>query len=60
MKGRDTPTEKKSIEEYKAKLLIDAGLAEAFDDPNGAYATIGFQNANHSIRVTDEFMQKVE
>ena len=52
--------ESKSIEEYKAKLLIDAGLAEDFDDPNGAYASIGFQNANHSIRVTDDFMQKVE
>lgn len=50
----------KAIEEYKARLLIEAGLSDDFDDPNGAYATIGFQNANHSIRVDDDFMHKVE
>jgi ribonucleoside-diphosphate reductase alpha chain len=38
-------------EERKAKMLIDAGC-----DPEEAYSTVWFQNANHSIRVSDEFM----
>ena len=41
----------KKIEENKAKILMAAGV-----DPAEAYATVAFQNTNHSIRVTDEFM----
>lgn len=41
----------KKLEEDKAKLLMEKGL-----DPEEAYRTVCFQNANHSIRVTDCFM----
>lgn len=50
---------KKDAEE-KAHALIDAGYSGAFNVPNGAYDTVPFQNANHSVRVTDEFMQALE
>ena len=46
--------------ELKAHALIDAGYSGAFNVANGAYDTVPFQNANHSVRVTDEFMQAVE
>lgn len=49
----------KAREEHVAQLLIKAGLSADFDDPQGAYAKVHFQNANHSVRVTDDFMQKV-
>lgn len=42
----------KRIEENKAKLLIKAGI-----EPEEAYSTVAFQNTNHSIRVTDKFME---
>ncbi len=46
-------------EEKKARLLIEKGGYEA--NFNGeAYSSILFQNANLSVRVTDEFMQAVE
>jgi ribonucleoside-diphosphate reductase alpha chain len=47
----------KQKEELKATALIKAGYSDDFRDPNGAYASIGFQNANNSVRVTDEFMR---
>lgn len=47
-------------EEKKAAALIAAGYSDDFDDPEGAYASVFFQNANHSVRVTDEFMEQVE
>ena len=46
--------------ELKAHALIDAGYSGAFNVANGAYDTVPFQNANHSVRVTDQFMQAVE
>ena len=46
--------------ELKAHALIDAGYSGAFNVAGGAYDTVPFQNANHSVRVTDEFMQAVE
>lgn len=49
----------KAEQEHVAQLLVKAGLSAHFDDPKGAYALIRFQNANHSIRVTDAFMTKV-
>ena len=48
----------KSNEERKAWALIDAGYDGSFNGE--AYASIFYQNANHSIRVTDEFMHAVE
>jgi ribonucleoside-diphosphate reductase alpha chain len=52
--------ESKEKEEKKAWALIDAGYSGAFNVPGGAYDSVQFQNANHSVRVTDEFMQAVE
>jgi len=48
----------KANEEKKAWALIDAGYDGAIDGE--AYTSIFFQNANHSIRATDEFMRAVE
>jgi ribonucleoside-diphosphate reductase alpha chain len=48
----------KLIEEQKAWTLIDAGYDGSFNGE--AYASIFYQNANHSVRVTDEFMKAVE
>lgn len=50
----------KGLAEKKAQALIGAGYSAAFDDPEGAYGTVSFQNANNSIRVSDEFMKAVE
>jgi ribonucleoside-diphosphate reductase alpha chain len=48
----------KHKEERKARLLIEKGGYEA--NFNGeAYSSILFQNANLSVRVTDDFMQAV-
>jgi ribonucleoside-diphosphate reductase alpha chain len=49
----------KASEEKKAWALIDAGYSGEFNVPGGAYASVFFQNANHSVRVTDEFMGAV-
>lgn len=47
----------KKEEEKKAWALIDAGYDGSFNGE--AYASIFFQNANHSVRVPDEFMKAV-
>jgi len=52
--------ESKEKEERKAWALIDAGYDGAFNAPGGAYDSVQFQNANHSVRVTDEFMHAYE
>ncbi len=49
----------KAQEEAKAHALIDAGYDGSFNVPGGAYDTVSYQNANHSVRVTDEFMRAV-
>jgi ribonucleoside-diphosphate reductase alpha chain len=49
----------KSGEEKKAWALIDAGYSGEFNVHGGAYDSVFFQNANHSVRVTDEFMRAV-
>ncbi|WP_242345448.1 vitamin B12-dependent ribonucleotide reductase [Anaeromyxobacter terrae] len=49
----------KSDEEKKAWALIDAGYDGGFNVKGGAYDSVFFQNANHSIRVTDAFMRAV-
>jgi len=47
----------KADEEKKAWALIEAGYDGGFNVPGGAYDSVFFQNANHSVRVTDAFMQ---
>ncbi len=49
----------KAEEEKKAWALIDAGYDGGFNVPGGAYDSVFYQNANHSIRVSDEFMKAV-
>jgi ribonucleoside-diphosphate reductase alpha chain len=49
----------KADEERKAWALIDAGYTGAFNVKGGAYDSVFFQNANHSVRVTDDFMRAV-
>ncbi len=50
--------EAKSKEEKKAHTLIASGYEANFNGE--AYSSILFQNANLSVRVTDDFMQAVE
>ncbi len=50
----------KANEEKKAHALIDAGYSGMFNVAGGAYDSVLFQNANHSVRVTDEFMHIYE
>src|SRR5205814_6655374 len=47
----------KAKEEKKAHTLIDAGYDSSLDGE--AYSSIFFQNANNSVRATDEFMEAV-
>jgi ribonucleoside-diphosphate reductase alpha chain len=47
----------KAKEERKAWTLVEAGYDASLDGE--AYSSIFFQNANNSVRVTDEFMQAV-
>src|SRR5690349_11288865 len=49
--------ESKAHEEQKAWALIEAGYDPSFTGE--AYGSVFFQNANHSVRVTDAFMQAV-
>ena len=49
----------KAREEKKAWSLIDRGYDGGFNVPGGAYDSVFFQNANHSVRVTDSFMHGV-
>jgi ribonucleoside-diphosphate reductase alpha chain len=49
----------KADEEKKAWALIDAGYDGGFNVKGGAYDSVFFQNANHSLRVTDAFMRAV-
>src|SRR5689334_22601132 len=50
--------ESKMKEERKAHVLIEQGYDSSID--GDAYSSIFFQNANHSVRVTDEFMRAAE
>ncbi|HEX4751222.1 MAG TPA: vitamin B12-dependent ribonucleotide reductase [Bryobacteraceae bacterium] len=45
----------KAKEEKKAHTLIDAGYDSSLDGE--AYSSIFFQNANNSVRATDDFME---
>lgn len=48
----------KSIEEDKARVLQTAGFDMSLDGKD--IFSVQYQNANNSVRVTDEFMQAVE
>jgi ribonucleoside-diphosphate reductase alpha chain len=48
----------KAREEEKAKALAEAGFDMSID--GDGYTSIQYQNANNSVRVTDEFMRAVE
>jgi ribonucleoside-diphosphate reductase alpha chain len=50
--------ESKTKEERKAHVLIEQGYDPAIDGE--AYSSVFFQNANHSVRVTDDFMRAFE
>jgi len=47
----------KAAEEKKAWALIEAGYDSSIDGE--AYSSVFFQNANNSVRATDEFMRAV-
>jgi ribonucleoside-diphosphate reductase alpha chain len=47
----------KAKEEKKAYTLVEAGYDSSLDGE--AYSSIFFQNANNSVRATDDFMQAV-
>jgi ribonucleoside-diphosphate reductase alpha chain len=47
--------EAKTVEEKKARTLIDAGYDGSLN--GDAYSSVMYQNANLSVRVTDEFMK---
>ncbi len=48
----------KADEEKKAAALRDAGFDMSID--GAGFSSVQFQNANNSVRVTDEFMEAVE
>jgi ribonucleoside-diphosphate reductase alpha chain len=50
--------ESKVKEERKAHVLIEQGYNSSIDGE--AYSSVFFQNANHSVRVTDDFMRAME
>ncbi len=52
--------ESKATEEKKAWALIEAGYEGGFNVRGGAYDSVFFQNANHSVRVPDGFMEAVQ
>src|SRR5438876_8229633 len=47
----------KAEEERKAQILIEAGYDASID--GAAYSSICFQNANNSVRATDDFMRAI-
>jgi len=47
----------KALEEKKAGALVEAGFPGGFNVPGGAYDSVQFQNANHSVRMTDACMR---
>lgn len=49
----------KQLAEKMAKTLIAAGFDADFRSRFGVYGMLPFQNGNHSVRVTDEFMRAV-
>ena len=50
----------KAEEEKKAWALIEAGYNVGFNVSGGAYDSVQFQNANNSVRASDDFMRAVD
>jgi ribonucleoside-diphosphate reductase alpha chain len=50
--------ESKTKEERKAQVLIEQGYNSSIDGE--AYSSVFFQNANHSVRVSDDYMRAAE
>ena len=50
----------KAEEEKKAWALIEAGYNVGFNVTGGAYDSVQFQNANNSVRASDDFMRAVD
>ena len=48
----------KAKEEAKARVLIEHGYGNEVG--GDAYSTVAFQNSNHSVRLSDEFMESYE
>lgn len=46
--------------EKAAHILIDGGISGEFNAKGGAYDLVPYQNANHSVRVSDTFMEAVK
>lgn len=55
--GRPGFIRSKAHAEQMAHDLVKLGYGVDYDDPNGAYKLVPFQNANHSVSVPDSFMQ---
>jgi ribonucleoside-diphosphate reductase alpha chain len=49
----------KAHAEKVAQALINGGFSAEFNKAGNAYDLVPFQNANNSVRVTDDFMQRV-
>jgi ribonucleoside-diphosphate reductase alpha chain len=47
----------KADEEKLAHILVQNGYSAQYDDPNGAYKRVRYQNANNSVSIPDSFMQ---
>lgn len=58
--GRPGFVKCKAVEEKRAHDLINIGYSSAYDDPNSAYKNVSYQNANHSVSVSNDFMKAVE
>lgn len=43
--------------EKLAHSLVKVGYSADYDDPNGVYKLVPYQNANHSVSIPDAFMQ---
>jgi ribonucleoside-diphosphate reductase alpha chain len=55
--GRPGFIRSKAVEEKLAHDLVKIGYSVNYDDPNGAYKRVRFQNGNHSVSIPDSFMQ---
>jgi len=49
----------KAAEEDIVAILAQGGITTKFSAPDSAYSHVKYQNGNHSVMVTDEFMSKV-
>ncbi len=49
----------KAKEEDIVAILAQGGMTTQFNAPDSAYGHVKYQNGNHSVMVTDEFMAKV-